>query len=245
MTVYVSLAAVVALVLVHLFIGKLRFLEGTPRSVWLSIAGGVSVAYVFVHLLPDLSEAQESLAEMAEGGLGFLERHVYLLALVGLVVFYGLERAAKGSRNTRRDVETRDASSSGVFWVHVASFTAYNVLLGYLLHSQGAEEGRQFVTLFAIAMGLHFITTDFGLREHYSASYDRVARWVFSVALATGWAVSLIGEVSERVRAILLAFIAGGVVLNVLKEELPEERESRFWAFAIGAGCYAALLLAV
>jgi hypothetical protein len=34
------------------------------------------------------------------------------------------------------------------------------------------------------------------------------------------------------------------MVLNVLKEELPEDRDSRFAAFAVGAGGYAALLLA-
>ena len=34
-------------------------------------------------------------------------------------------------------------------------------------------------------------------------------------------------------------------MLNVLKEELPRERESRFWAFALGAALYSALLLAV
>jgi hypothetical protein len=38
-------------------------------------------------------------------------------------------------------------------------------------------------------------------------------------------------------------FLAGGVVMNVLKEELPEERESRFWAFLLGAGLYAGVLL--
>jgi hypothetical protein len=34
-----------------------------------------------------------------------------------------------------------------------------------------------------------------------------------------------------------------GVIMNVLKEELPQERKSRFWAFAVGAGAYAAILL--
>jgi hypothetical protein len=33
------------------------------------------------------------------------------------------------------------------------------------------------------------------------------------------------------------------VVMNVLKEELPEERESSFWAFALGAAAYAGVLL--
>ena len=45
--------------------------------------------------------------------------------------------------------------------------------------------------------------------------------------------------------AALTAFLGGGVVLNMLKEEVPSERQSRFWAFAGGAVGYAALLLAL
>jgi hypothetical protein len=41
------------------------------------------------------------------------------------------------------------------------------------------------------------------------------------------------------------AFLAGGVVLNVLKEELPDGRESRFLPFLAGPGACAALLLAL
>ncbi len=44
--------------------------------------------------------------------------------------------------------------------------------------------------------------------------------------------------------AVLIAFLAGGIIRNVLKEEVPEERESRFSAFAVGATAYAAILLA-
>ena len=47
-----SLACLALLVLVHVVTPGLRFLEGTPRSIWLSLAGGVSVAYVFVHFMP-------------------------------------------------------------------------------------------------------------------------------------------------------------------------------------------------
>jgi hypothetical protein len=43
----------------------------------------------------------------------------------------------------------------------------------------------------------------------------------------------------------LVAFLAGGVILNVLKEELPQERASRFSAFAAGVLLYGALLLAL
>lgn len=50
-------------------------------------------------------------------------------------------------------------------------------------------------------------------------------------------------EIHQAAIAVLFAFLAGGVILNVLKEELPEERKSCFWAFAVGVGAYTLLLL--
>ena len=58
-------ACAVAFALIHLFIGKLTFLNALPRSRWLSFAGGVAVAYVFLHILPELSGHQETFAEGA------------------------------------------------------------------------------------------------------------------------------------------------------------------------------------
>jgi zinc transporter ZupT len=236
----VALVAALGLALVHLYAGKLRFLEGTPRSIWLSVAGGVSVAYVFVHLLPEVSEVQETLAEALGSALGFLENHGYLVALVGLVVFYGLERAAKASRKVRGG--EAQATSPGVFWLHIGSFTLYNLLVGYLLVRR-PEQGLLELVLFSVAMALHFVINDFGLREHHKAAYTRSGRWLLAAAVLLGWLLALFGEASEAALALLLAFLAGGVILNVLKEELPAERESRFWPFAFGAVAYTALLL--
>ncbi len=244
LVVLASLLAVVALMIVHLFSGAVSFLDGTPRSVWLSIAGGVSVAYVFVHLLPELGEAQETVAEAMGGGLAFLESHVYLVALLGLAVFYGLERAANSSRGRKRKAGEEDATSAGVFWLHISSFAIYNAIIGYLLlHRE--DTGLEPLLLFATAMILHFLVNDHGLREHHRGAYYRIGRWVLAAAIAFGWMLGLLAEISEVALAVLIAFLAGGIVLNVLKEELPEERESRFWAFALGAALYAALLLAL
>lgn len=96
--VFLSMVLIAVLASVHLFAGRLRFLDVTPRSRWLSAAGGISVAYVFIHILPDLAEEQETLREVAGESLAFIEYHIYLISLVGLAVFYGLERAAKASR---------------------------------------------------------------------------------------------------------------------------------------------------
>lgn len=234
-----AFAAAVALALVHLYAGKLRFLGGTPRSVWLSVAGGVSVAYVFVHLLPEVREMQGALAEALGRPLG-LENHSYLLALSGLVVFYGLERAAKVSRRGRGDAGT----PPGVFQLHIGAFALYNLLVGYLLVRRPGQDAAE-LGWFFVAMALHFAVNDYGLREHHKAAYSRSGRWLLALAVLLGWLFGLFSEVAEAAHAALLAFLAGTVILNVLKEELPEERESRFWPFALGAAGYAALLLLI
>ena len=64
-------------------------------------------------------------------------------------------------------------------------------------------------------------------------------------AVFVGWLVRAATEISEAAIAALAAFLGGGVVLNVLKEEVPSKRQSHSRAFAAGAAGYAALLLAI
>src|SRR5690554_4073189 len=89
----VSFATAAGLAIVHLFAGRLVLLSGRPRSLWLSAAGGISVAFVFVYLLPQLAGKQATVREVATRiGLDFLAHHVFVVALVGMIAFFGLER---------------------------------------------------------------------------------------------------------------------------------------------------------
>ena len=242
--VWSALIAAVALAVVHVTANRLRFLDVVPRSRWLSLAGGVSVAYVFVHLLPELNEAQEALGDVGVGTVPFLDSHAYLLALVGLAVFYGVERRSHRSRRRQREEKGVDATSPGVAWPAIASYALYNALIGYLL-VQRHDRGLVNLVLFSVAIGVHFVVNDQSLREHHRDLYHRRGRWIVAAAVVGGWAVGASTEISEAAVALVIAFLAGGIMLNVMKEELPEERESRFGAFAAGAAGYAVLLLAV
>jgi hypothetical protein len=218
---------------------------GLPRNVWLSTAGGVSVAYVFVHLLPELASHQATFRDHAAAGSGLLasiERHTYLIALAGLTLFYGLDQLAHRSAASERRARREARPSIGTFWVHLGAFAVYNMLVGYLvLHRR--EDDLRGLLLYAIALGLHFLVNDQSLREHHGALYDRIGRWILAAAPLLGWAAGFAVSLSPLAVAALFALLAGGVVLNVLKEELPPERESRFWAFAAGAAIYSVLLL--
>jgi len=235
------LVAAGLLALVHLFGGQLRFLQVQPRSTWLSLGGGISVAYVFLHLLPELQQHQRTLAQAASPALTSLRHHAYLIALLGLAVFYGLECLALRDRRQRQKAGEK-ATSPGVFWISICSFTVYNALIGYLLVEQ-VRAGAGNLYLFTGAMGLHFLVNDYGLREHYQARYRHMGRWLLSAAVLMGALLGLYREVPVVLVSTLVAFLAGGIILNVLKEELPAERESSFGAFAVGVAGYAALLL--
>jgi hypothetical protein len=229
-------ALAVGLSLVHLFAECIRPTDVLSKRRWLSFAGGVSAAYVFVHLLPELRAGQQTLASLGPVE-SFLDHHAYLVALTGFVAFYGLETVAQG---THRDDESRD----GVFWLHIGSFTGYNVLIGYLLVHR-LSDGFWSVVVFTLAMGLHFFVTDAGLRRHHRQTYQRLGRWILAVAVVVGWGLAQVVHIDEPSLAALVAFLAGGVVLNVTKEEIPEERRSAFPSFVVGVLGYTVLLLAV
>ena len=231
-------AMTLVLAAVHLGAGHLHVVGRVPRSRWLSFAGGTAIAYVFVHLLPELAAGGRAI-EANEGLLAtFFERHVYLVALVGFVAFYGLERFVD---DAKQDDQT-PLSDVGVFWVHVGAFALYNALVGYSLHHRQTVLAA---ALFAVAMAFHFLVNDVGLADAHAGIYDRTGRWVLAAAVVAGSAVGALVHLDEALFAVILAFLGGGVVLNVVKEELPEDRESRFPAFAVGAAGYAGVLLAL
>jgi hypothetical protein len=238
---WMAMVAVLGLASVHVFAGKLRFLEGTPRSGWLSVAGGISVAYVFLYLLPELAAGQRSIKEADARFLSFFQHHTYAAALVGLIAFYGSERASKTTRQRRGQNVLRDEHGRRVFWTHMVLLSFYNTMVGYLLAKD--SDSLRDLAFFFVAMALHLLVMDRGLRDHYQHLYHGQGRWFLSAALLVGWGVGTTVGVPEPAISLFIAFVAGGIILNVLKEELPEQRQSRFGAFMLGAVLYSALLL--
>ena len=235
----------ILLALINIYVGKTEWLNKIiPEFRWISLGAGVSIAYVFLDILPELSIAQEDIEEVSLPWLGFLERHAYLLALVGLAIFYGLELLANQSRKANLKAGGEDCTRQGIFWVHIGAFAIYNALIGELF-SNAEEKGLIPATLLFFALALHFLINDRGLRDHHKKPYDRIGRWILAGALVSGWAIGITFHLPEAFIGVLWGLVAGGLILNVLKEELPDTKESCFSAFTMGAGIYAILLLSI
>lgn len=232
----------VCLALVHVFASRTQWVGRLPQRWWISIAGGVSIAYIFLDILPELSHAQTEVEHSSIPWLGYLEDHVYILALAGLALFYGLEKLALKSRSHQQAIKGTDCTQPGVFWLHVGSFALYNGILGFLFWEAEAH-GLVACLLLFFALALHFLVNDISLREHHKQDYDRLGRWVLAAAILLGWVLGHGFHGNEAAVATIWALVAGGIILNVLKEELPEEQDSHFGLFVVGAAGYSVLLL--
>ena len=224
-TVALTAALSVALAAVHAFGGRIRGSHGLPRRWVLSAGSGVAVAYVALHLLPEVAAIEHHL-----GGGEILG---WLALLVGVVAFHGLELFAR--RHGGRD-------SAGAGWTHLAAYGLYNAAVGYVLVEQAGRSDSTAI-LFGLAMAVHFLVNDHGLREHHEDLYRHAGRWLVAAGVVGGTVLSWTVHVGEAAVGLLLAFLAGGVLINVFKEELPEDRSARWAPMAVGAGGYGSLLV--
>jgi len=238
-----TLLAVLLFAMIFIFGWRLHRTR-TPRSV-LSLGAGATASYVFVRMLPELNEAQTAFAAASAGrALPAPELRVYTAALLGFIMFYGLENLVAWSRERPESEGTARDWSSPVFLLHVGGFALYVWLVAYLM-VRGISDTPLPIALYAIAMGLHFIGVDHSLLREHGAAYMRVGRFVLAAAALAGWSVAMLTELSRAGIMTSLGLISGGVVMNSMVMELPTEKDGRFWPFVAGATAYTALLLLI
>jgi hypothetical protein len=238
-------AFLVALVLcaVYVVAGQLSILEMQFPRRWLSLAAGVSVAYVFVDILPEMGARHRAFVAAAGQGLLFAEQRIYIAALLGFLFFYSLEHLVVASR-------VHDAPPGGTetnrlaFLLHIGGYALYSWLIGYLLMNRAIRSWLS-LGLYAAAMSLHFAVVGNALVREHGHAYHRRGRWLLAASVLAGWLTSAMAPVAEIVISRLFAFVAGGVVMTSMNEELPREREGRFWWFVLGSTGYAIVLLLV
>jgi hypothetical protein len=216
--------------LIHLFANKANVLGWVWHGRFLAFASGVSLAYVFIDLLPALEFGQPILQNTFKGILPYLDRHAYLFALFGVLFFQGMQSPNKDSSKT--------------FWASMAGYMMFNLFVGASLADEDNPDIHP-LFLFAIAMGLHYFVFDHNLRQDHPSFYDSYGRWFLAAALFVGWIIGYFAEIPDPLIAIVVAFMAGGVLYNVMRFEMPQMEKKTNLFFILGALVYASILLKV
>jgi len=235
-----SLAAVFLVMLVHLFAGRMHFLEREP---WRSMAPGVAMSYVFLDILPHLSKKQQAL-EFGEGaGLAlFLQNHAYLLALVGFTLFLGLAKinSASGAQETMGDEERQGRS---VLYLRILPLAVYGALIGFLIGEQ-PDHRYEPVIVFACAMAIHMAGVNHALRHRMLRLYDSSLRYLFAGATLAGWLLGEVTRISDFIFALTFSFVAGAILIVAFVYELPAVAGGKsYFYFSAGVAGFSALLL--
>jgi hypothetical protein len=226
-----TLIAVLFLASMHVLAGRFRRIE---HPGWMAGAGGLSLAYVIVELLPDLAKAQRAWLEAwPTRPFVWLESQVYVAVLFGLLLAVGLERTTSRPRVR--------------FGLRLGAFALYNAIVAaFAIH----VEGTSALAVAVIAFGSHFVLTDRALARRDLRTYNRIGRWVLVGALVFGWLAGKLAHPPVVLAAGLLGLLAGGIISDIVKEEVELQTDlrareaQRFGAFALGALGYTAVLIA-
>lgn len=223
----------IALVCVHIFAGRGPF-ERLKRGSWFSFCGGAAAAYVFLYILPILNDLSSSLptddARWPDG------EWVFVAALAGTCIFHSVGVHARPGHASARE------ASDLQFAIQIGAFALYNLLVGALFVVKPYASALDAV-IYQSALVLHFAVVDLSLRGHHTRAYDRIGRWVMASAVCLGWAIGHLGLAHPFATGIAFAFLAGGMILNVLKEELSQTERSSLWPFVGGVALFALLFL--
>lgn len=231
--------AALALALTFPVLGRLRPMQRliTDQGWLLSLGAGVSIAYVFVHMMPEIAGAREAYAQSTRFPVLFRGMLIYFIAMIGFMVYYGLENLR---RRVRRRINTRFTRVD--YAIHISGFAVYVWMISYLLVNR-IEKTPIAITLYTIAMVAHFLTIDRSLREEHGAVYERGGRGVLAAMSALGWGMGLLMPLPLYLLAVMLAFVSGAIIMNSAIMELPNRKDERFLGFLTGGILYGMLLI--
>lgn len=193
-----------------------------PRKWWLSFSGGVAVAYVFIHLIPELHK----ITDVAGSSLTFS------LTLFGTVTYFGTAKFVKESKRT--------PDSRLAFITQMTTLVPYFFTVGYFLERLDTLTA---LTSYTVAVGIHLVGFGYDQKEDHKERYTYSVVGTLASVLIAGTIASYFYKLDELTLNLLLAFVVGGILLNSIKEEIPTINQSRFWAFAAGSISTGILLL--
>lgn len=200
-----------------------------PREFIFSAGGGIAISYVFIDLLPKLSESNTKVLALLQNYIPNIEKHVYVMALAGFILFYLVDKSKNSAIGIR---------------LSLASYALFNFLVGYAIADPFNPEVRPLV-LFTLAMGLHLFVNDNSLRSKLGDAYQLRERFTLVSALLFGWLIGYFFELPTPAVALISAFIGGGVIMNVTRHELPAENPNSTPVFIAASIIYALILLFV
>jgi len=202
-----------------------------------SFSAGIALAYVFIHVMPELNTARDTFLQVTLVPHVFAGGGVYFVALLGFLFFYSMDQLNPWTRSAKAH-----AAPSPGFDLKLAGFAGYVCLISYLLVNN-LENSALASGAYALAMAVHLLTFDHAFRRERGESYARRGHLLLAAAALVGWGLGVAIAAPRGGLALMLAFLSGGVIVNTAILELPTSASGAMWPFVVGAVIYGGLLI--
>ena len=203
------------------------------RHIWVPFTAGIAIGYVFLYMMPKLSDYTRAIMIAEPSESEFLHYRVFLFALFGFLFYFIVDRYRLPG-HARAELATS---------VHATSFCLYNALVGYIL-PHIPRPGLAPLIVAAAVLGAHLLGINHQLRHWHPRAFDRSFRWLLAASIASGWALATFTSLPKEMLLAMTGFLAGAMVVNVMMEELPQKDDPRrVVPFLAGIGLFFAVMI--
>lgn len=215
-----------ALAIIHYY-SEVIHLHCSKRTAYsfLSFAAGVSVAYLFLYLLPELT-----------AGVQYLDNLLFFFLLAGFTLFHLIEKYIYQHEIGRK-------RSNELNWAHTIAFFVYYFIVGIVLAGLSVVGIRDALLLF-IPIALHSSISSLSLKEVHSAVHEtNLMRILLSLSPLLGVLLAFFVVLSAVFFYSLLGFFGGILLYIVIRDSIPYGKQGNPLYFFIGAFFYAVVIL--
>jgi uncharacterized membrane protein len=191
----------------------------------ISFAAGLSSAYLFLLLLP----------EVYQGSL-ILKEYTYLILFIGFISIHISEKYIYKHVNKKKIKDEVRA-------VHHTTFFFYHFIIGIILVTFFKQSFREGL-LFFIPVWFHTTISSAALTElHKKIKEKSITKVALSLSAILGMIIALLTMIPTAVYYALLALITGSLTYIIVKDLTPKGEEGNLNMFIFGVISYSLIII--
>ncbi|MBT3304130.1 hypothetical protein HN592_04805 [Candidatus Woesearchaeota archaeon] len=204
----------IILFLLHFFSDALYIKKIEKRTHLKTFVAGISLTYIFLHLIPQALPSENN-------------ELFFAFFLVGFVIFNMFESMIYNIRSSKK--RQRELKEE-----HATAFFLYNFLLGVSILFFLRQD--LFIgIIFFIPVALHALISASALREmHTLVKQNQGYRILLSISTLLGMALALIFALPENVSRSVIGFVAGSLLYIIFRDLIPKVNNCRMNYFLSG-----------
>ncbi len=214
--------------ILNYFSERISELIDEKRMELISFSSGISIVYIFLFLLPEITRYAEIINVKYE----------YFIILLGFILLHLVEKLIyKHSRSIELRKELK--------FEHSIAFFIYHFLVGIIfvkLFQTTISRG----VLFGITILFHSAISGLSMQEiHYHIRESEIMKIILSSSTILGTITGLLLSIPNKEYYALLSFITGVIFYVIIRDALPEDRKGKPLFFMIGVLFYTIIFLLI